>query len=225
MANYFYLTLDTTAPSNATISIEWGAAYTTDHLVTLSIGTTDGDTDGYQMMIWGDVNTTYDSSVQTAKGDSSWISYNNSKQIKLSDGDEKKFIYLKIRDDVWNESEEVSESINLDTTIPTVTLTNPDVSIVSKNIGKNVASFSFSSDEDFTEFKVKVVNATGAAHDTGTEIDTTHGSVNTSGDEGYSANTPINVQVTGDDIEQASSGDGQKVIKVFIKDHSGKWSV
>ncbi|WP_214483099.1 hypothetical protein [Bacillus sp. SM2101] len=66
----------------------------------------------------------------------------------------------------------------------------------------------------------KSSKCTGAAHDTSTKIDTTHGSVNTSGDEGYSANTPINVQVTGDDIEQASSVDSQKVIKVFIKDHS-----
>jgi hypothetical protein len=107
-----------------------------------------------------------------------------------------------------------------------VTISGPDVSKISKIAGKNVASFSFSVDTIFDEFKVKVVSSTGASHDTGTLIPTAGGSTNMSGNEGnYPAATPINCQITGTDLEAASAGDGQKIIKVFVKDQAGNWSV
>jgi hypothetical protein len=51
MANYISLKLDTTAPASPSTSINLGAQYSTDDLVDLTIGTTDGDTTGYQMII------------------------------------------------------------------------------------------------------------------------------------------------------------------------------
>jgi hypothetical protein len=225
MANFIYIELDTTAPSSPSISIEGGATYATNQLVSLAISTTDGDTTGYQMKIWGDVDATYDTAVQTTKETSSWISYNNSKQVKLSSGDSSKNIYLVIRDDVHNESSQVSDDIILDMSIPIVSVTSPDVDTISKQSGKNIASFSFTSDSDFVEYKVKYVNSTGASHDTGALIPTTAGSTNTSGIGSFSASTPINVQITGTDLETASGSDGNHIIKVFVLDDAGFWSV
>ncbi|PLR99659.1 hypothetical protein [Bacillus sp. T33-2] len=224
MANYLYLTLDTTNPSNPTISIDGGATYATNQLVTLSIGTSDADTTGYQMLIWGNVDTAYDTNIQATEGTSQWIAYNNSKQVKLSTGDGAKTIYLKIRDDVHNSSAQVSDSINLDTSIATVTVTNPDVNKISKNAGKNVASFTFSVDKAFTQYQVKVVSATSASQNTGTIIPTTAGSTNTSGTGTFASGTPITVTINGADLETASTGDGQKIVKVFVLDEAGKWS-
>lgn len=225
MANYFNLILDTTGPANPTISIDAGATFANNQLVNLSISTSDGDTTGYQMLIWGDVDTSYDSNVQDTEGNSSWISYATSKQVKLSSGDGSKTIYLKIRDDVHNVSAQVSDSIILDTTLPIVTISGPDVTKISKITGKNEASFSFQCDSTFTEYKVKVVSSAGAAHDTGVEIGTSNGSQNMSDSGSFAADTPINCIITGADLELASAGDGTKIIKVFVKDEAGNWSV
>jgi hypothetical protein len=226
MPNYFNLTLDTTGPASPSITIEGGAQYATQQLVTMSIGTQDTQTTGYQMKIWGAVDTSFDSSVQATEGASIWITYTPSKQIKLSSGEASKNIFLKIRDDVYNESAQVSDSIILDTSLPQVTIAGPDVSKISKITGKNVSSFSFQVDCAFKEYKIKVVSSNGAAQDTGAQIPSTAGSTNISGVAGnYEANTPINCSISGADLETASSGDGIKIIKIFVKDLADQWSV
>jgi hypothetical protein len=225
LANYFNLTLDTTAPASPTISIEGGATYATQQLVNLTIGTSDGTTTGYQMKIWGDVDTAYDGDVKDTEGGSAWITYATTKQIKLSAADGSKTIYLRIRDDVYNQSAQVSDSINLDTTLPVVTIAGPDVTKISKIVGKDVCSFSFQVDGVFAEYVVKVVTASGAAHDTGVQIPTTAGSTNMSGNSGnYPATTPINCTIKGTDLETASTGDANKIIKVFVRDSANQWS-
>jgi len=226
MANNFNLTLDTTGPANPQIILESGAQYATQQLVTAALSCSDADKTGYQIKIWGDVDTSYDTDVQDSEANSNWMSWTASKQIKLASGDGSKTVYFKVRDDVWNQSGQASTSIILDTTKPIATISGPDVSKISKIAGKNVASFSFSVDTIFDEFKVKVVSSTGASHDTGTLIPTAGGSTNMSGNEGnYPAATPINCQITGTDLEAASAGGGQKIIKVFVKDQAGNWSV
>ncbi len=226
MANWFYLTLDTTAPANPSISINDGAQYATQQLVTCAISTSDSITTGYQMKIWGDVDATHDTDIQSAEANSQWITYQTSKQVKLSDTDGNKTIYLRIRDDVHNVSAQASDSITLDTTRPEVTISGPDVSVISKQPGKDTAAFSFQVDSIFDEYKVKVVSSTGAAHDTGGQIPVVGGSTNMGGVAGdYPASTPINCQIKGADLESASAGDSQKIIKVFVKDKAGNWSV
>jgi hypothetical protein len=226
MANFFNLTLDTTGPSTPTISIDAGATYAMAELVTATIGTEDGDTTGYQMKIWGSVDAEYDDNIQETEEDSVWISYSTSKQVKLSSGDGNKTLYVRIRDDVYNESAQASDSITLDSAIPVVSITGPDTSKISKISGRNVSSFTFTVDSEFVEFKVKVVSSSGAAHSTGVQIPTTAGSTNTSGTEGdYDTSvTPISVSINGADLESASAGDGLKIVKVFVKDSAGNWS-
>ena len=41
----------------------------------------------------------------------------------------------------------------------------------------------------------------------------------------FKASTAISCKVYGKDLEAASSGDGEKIIKVFVKNAHGTWSV
>ena len=219
MASYFNLTLDTAAPSGVTLSINDGALYATSTAVSLTIGVGDGDPSGYQMKIWG---------VEGAADESAavWESFAASKSVKLTSGDGLKTVYLKVRDDVGNESAQVSDTITLDTKVPVVAVTGPDRTKISKVSGFSQAVINFTADVAFEEYKVCVVPATNSAQDAGTVIPTAGGSLNTSGSAGnYPASTNIQVTITGADLESASAGDGVKIIKVFVRNEAGTWSV
>ncbi|QIW89874.1 putative Ig-like domain-containing protein [Bacillus phage Izhevsk] len=224
MANFINIILDTTAPSNPYVNINGGATYSNSQLVSVTIGTTDEDTTGYQMKIWGTVDPAYDTNIQATEVTSTWISYTDSKQIKLSSGDGNKQVSVRIRDDVYNESSVAQDNISLNTAIPTVNVGAPDKYKISKKEQKNVVSFTFSSPEQFEEYKVKVVTSTGAVESSGVTIGTINGSSNIAGNTGGYTN-PITVTITGQDLELASSGDGNKIIKVFVKNSAGTWSV
>lgn len=217
MASYFNLTLDTLAPSGITLSINEGAQYTTSTTVQLTIGCSDSSNVGYQMKIWGINGVATESAA-------SWETFSSTKSVTLPSGDGLKTVYVKVRDDVYNESSSASASITLNTAVPTVTITGPDVSRISKVSPKNVASFSFVADCDFVEYKVKVVPAVSSLEGAGTVIGTTNGSTNMSATGSFKASTAINCTITGADLEAASNGDGSKIIKVFVKNSAGTWS-
>lgn len=219
MASYFNLTLDTLAPDGLTLSIIDGALYTTSATVTLSISMTDEASAGYQMKIWG-IEGVAD------EGSATWETYATSKSVTLVAGDGLKTVSIKVRDDVGNESAVVTDTITLDTAVPAVSVTGPDKSKISKVAGFNQSIFNFTSDVIFEEYKVCVVPANNSTQEAGTVIPTTAGSLNTSGSEGnYPASTNIQVTITGADLETASSGDGVKIIKVFVRNAAGTWSV
>lgn len=224
MANYINLILDTTPPSNPYLIINNGDFYTTDQLVGIEIGVDDSITTGYQMLIWGDVDTSYNTNIQNSEQNSTWISFSKNSQVRLSDSDGVKNLYVRVRDDVHNPSSVATTSINLDTTIADVTVTNLDVNKISKVAGKDTATFTFQANKDFTEYKVKVVGQINNSHDTGVQIATTGGSQNTSGIGNFSSNAVITVTIKGSDLQNASSADGTKIIKVFVKDTNGVWS-
>ena len=219
MASYFNLTLDTTAPSGLTLQINDGALYATSTAVTLKIAVSDGQTTGYQMKIWG-ISGVED------EGSASWENYAASKSVNLTSGDGLKTVYIKVRDDVGNESTQVSDTITLNTTVPVVTITGPDKSKISKIAGFNTSIINFTSDVEFEEYKVCVVPQNNSTQDAGTVIGTTNGSINTSGSDGdYPASENIQVTINGADLEAASSGDGVKIVKVFVRNAAGTWSV
>lgn len=218
MASYFNLTLDTLAPAGVSLKINDGAEYTTSQSVTLAIVTSDSDTTGYQMKIWGIDGAATES-------EASWETFTSSKTVRLATGDGQKTVYVKIRDDVLNESAAVSATITLNTTVPTVTIGSVDVTRISKTAPKNVSTFTFSADTAFTEYKVKVVPSISSLHDAGTLIGTTGGSENMSGTGTYAASTAITSKIYGADLDTADAGDGQKIIKVFVKTAAGLWSV
>lgn len=219
MASYFNLTLDTTAPSGLTLQINDGALYATSTAVTLKISVSDEQTTGYQMKIWG-IDGVAD------EGSASWENFATSKSVNLTSGDGLKTVYIKVRDDVGNESAQVSDTITLNTAVPVVTVTGPDKSKISKITGFNQSVFNFTCDVEFEEYKVCVVPANNSTQDAGVIIGTTNGSQNTSGSDGnYPASENIQVTITGADLEAASSGDGVKIVKVFVKNAAGTWSV
>lgn len=218
MASYFNLTLDTLAPTGLTVKLNGEDIYTTTTSVTMTLTLTDGNTTGYQMKIWGVDGV-------AEEGSASWETYSASKSITLPSGDGLKTVYVKVRDSVGNESAEASDSITLDTSVPTVTVTGPDKATISKVAGFDMAVVNFMSDIAFEEYKVCVVPSTSSTQESGTIIQTTNGSVNTSGNAGsYPADTNIEVKINGADLEVASSGDGLKIIKVFVKNAAGTWS-
>lgn len=218
MASFFNLILDTLAPAGLALQLNSGATYATSNTVTASISVSDADTTGYQMKIWG-------IKAAAEEADASWETFTTSKSLVLTDSDGLKTVYIKVRDDVGNESAAVSDSITLNSTIPAVTITGPDKSRISKVTGYDAAAFSFVCDVDFDEYTVRVVPATSSLHTAGTQIPTTGGSTNVSGTEGgYEKNTAINVTIKGADLETASSGDGVKIVKVFVKNAAGTWS-
>ena len=219
MASFFNLILDTLAPAGLALKLNNGATYATSNTVTASISVSDSATTGYQMKIWG-------IKAAAEEADASWETFTASKSLVLTDGDGLKTVYIKVRDDVGNESAAVSASITVNTAVPVVTITGPDKSRISKVTGFDTCAFSFTSDVDFEEYTVRVVPSTSSLNTAGTQIPTTGGSTNTSGTAGgYKKATAINVTIKGADLEAASSGDGTKVVKVFVKNAAGTWSV
>ena len=218
MASYFNLTLDTLAPQGLTIKLNNGSQYTTNKTVQLAVNVTYESAEGYQMKVWG-INGV------AKESDAVWETLANIKNVTLSTGDGLKTVYVKVRDDVYNETVAASATITLDTSVPAVTIIGPDVSRISKTSPKDVATFSFTSDVAFTEYKIKVVPSKSSLHDAGTLIGTTNGSTNMSATGTFKASTAISCKIYGKDLEIASSGDGEKIIKVFVKNTVGTWSV
>lgn len=220
MASYFNLTLDTLAPAGLAVQLNGDDIYTTTATVQMTLNLTDAVTTGYQMKIWG-VEGVED------EGSATWETYAASKSITLPTGDGLKTVHVKVRDSVGNETAAATDSITLDTAVPTVTVTGPDNSTISEVEGFDKAVINFMSDIAFVEYKVCVVPATSSTQDAGTVIPTTAGSINTSGtseDEPYEAETNIKVTIDGTDLKTASSGDGTKIVKVFVKNAAGTWS-
>lgn len=227
MPAYTTLTLDTQGPAGVTASINSGAAYAAVQDVTLAIGTSDGSTTGYQMKIWGSVDTANNASIQATEGASAWIAYSATQAVRLSAGDGVKTLNVRLRDDVQNESAPASDTITLDTSapVPTITVAATPAKI-SKIAGKDTSTLEWSVDAVFEEYEVRVVPSTGSTRAAGTVLGTANGSTNVAGAAGgYPASTAIVTSIKGADLEAASAGDGAKIIKVFVRDAGGNWSV
>lgn len=204
MASYFNLTLDTLAPSITSFVINDGASVTTSTTVTLKI--TAGD--AASMKIWG-INGV------ATEGEATWETFASSKSVTLTSGDGNKTVYVKVRDSVYNESATSSDTITLSTAIPTITITGPDVSVISEQGGKDTATFSFQSSMALKAWTVRLVPSNASAHDAGTQIPTTAGSTNMSGST-LAANTSKQCTIKGTDLSTAAGGaDGTYIIKVF----------
>ena len=226
MAANVTITLDTTGPAGLDCSINSGAANTNSQDVSLAITTSDGTTTGYQVKIWGSVDTGNNANIQATEGASSWITLASPHSVRLSSGDGVKTLNVRMRDDVFNESGTDSDTITLDTSAPVVTANAPSPGKISKIATKDTSTFTWSSDVVFEEFKIKVVSNAGDPHTSGTQIPTTNGSSDMSGSAGgYAAATNRTASIKGADLEAASAGDGAKIVKVFVRDATGNWSV
>ena len=230
MPSSFILNLDTTGPQDVAVTLNGGAALANTAEVAAAVTTTDADTSGYTVKLWGDVDPAANPDVQPLEADSAWITLTPSIAVVLAAGNGTKTVNARLRDDVWNESALATTSIALDTTAPVVTLlagpAPPKVSKVDTPApGKHLSAVTWSSDSDFDAYSVRVVPDANADHTAGIEIGTAAGSINTGGGAGTAAD-PITTTISGADLEAADAGDGDKTIKVFVREAtSGLWSV
>ena len=233
MASYFNLTLDTLAPAGLAINLNDNAQYCTSTAVTLKTTLTDADTTGYQMKVWG-IASADDPAVALEEAAAAWETFEAEKAINLTTGDGLKTVHVKVRDAVGNESAEATDDITLNSVVPVVTVTGPDKATVSKVAGFDAAIVSFICDVPFVEYKVCVVPENASLENAGVVIPTDGGSVNTSGlvdldtdpdAELFPAATNIQVTINGADLEAASTGDGVKIVKVFVTNEAGTWSL
>lgn len=236
MANYVNLTLDTIGPAGVSVKINGDEERTTSTAVSLAITCSDADLTGYQMKIWG-------TAAAPEESDAAWESYQEEKNITLSSSDGIKTVYVRVRDDVWNESVTVSDTIVLYTELPSVNFSIVDskISLVSS---KNLAGGNFGFDENIDAAKIMIVTDINARHDdeTNIRIPATNGSFIYKDDsslltkqrEGYLEFENILCDkdylhyciIFAEDIAAVAPGDGIKIIKVFVRSAtSGNWSV
>lgn len=224
MSSSFKLTLDTTGPGSPTFAIAAGAATVNSQTTAVNFGTTDGSTTGYQVKIWGAVDATFNAAIQATEGASEWITYTAEIAVKLSATDGTKTLHAKIRDDVWNETAELSDSIELDTTVPAITISSgPEPTKVSKISGKRTVTFKFQSDSKLKAWKVKVVSSSSSTESSGTLIPITNGSTNMTGTT-LEKETNEECTIDGRDLAEAAGSDGEYTVKVFGQDVAGNWS-
>lgn len=219
----FQLVLDTTGPQ----AVEGALTSLDMELRTAQLGvtTTDPDTTGYQVKIWGDVDPAANPDIQALEAESQWITYTAQVGVTLSEGDGTKTVSFKLRDDVWNASVTATTQAVIETGVPVVTITSgPDVTKISEVEGKNTSVFQWSADRPYVAYEVRVVPTESSDHTTGAVIPTTAGSVNTTGGAG-AASTPVTTTIKGTDLETASNGDGPKEIMVFVQAEDGDWSL
>lgn len=112
MSATFTIQVDTTAPAVST-EINAGDPSTDDTLVALA---TTSDADAYEMKVWGSIDPTdpiTNGNYGETEGAAPWFSYDPSLMVRLAPGVGEKTLYVKVRDDVDNTSEAVSDSIQL----------------------------------------------------------------------------------------------------------------
>jgi hypothetical protein len=224
MSAFFDLVLDTTGPAGVAGSINANATYTTSRDVTLGPTTTDPDTTGYQIKIWGNVDLAFDANIQDTEAASSWITLTASMAVRLSTGDGVKTLTWRLRDDVNNTSSTATDSITLDTTVPVVTLdSGPTPAKISKQTGKRTSTVTWHADTDIQAYKVKVVPSNASLQNAGTQIPTTGGSTNVTGGA-VTAATTVTTTIDGADLETAGA-EGANHVKIFVQDNAGNWSV
>jgi hypothetical protein len=103
---------------------------------------------------------------------------------------------------------------------------SPSPDKISEVEGKDETTIVWQSSQQYDEYKVKVVPAEGSLHSAGTQIPTTAGSTNVSGSTpNQPATTNVTTTVDGTDLKTAGGADGDKIIKIFVKDDAGNWSL
>lgn len=230
MTSSFKLTLDTLAPA-ASAQLNGGLPVTSQLEVLLEMVVEDaGPLSGYQFLAWGeDIDPEGNEHIQPKEEDSDWIAFGagpeKNQAIILTEGDGPKVVFLQIRDDVWNATEVFELTVELNTSVPTITITaGPSVPKISEVPTKDLATFTFKADEDLGEWKVEVVATEGSAEGTGTLIEEGGGSDTQGGELEGEKNQEGKIK--GIDLDAATGSDGQYIIKVFGKSvASGLWSL
>lgn len=226
MASSFKLTLDTTAPVFASVDLNSGLPVTGTQLVSL-VATIEEELaliKGFQYKIWGDLDPEANEHFQTTEEESDWVNWPTEedsliKELTLLTGDGSKTVFFKVRDDVWNESATEELSVELDTTVPVITITSgPSVPKISEVATKDTATFTFKSNEAIVDWEVRVVPSEGSNHEAGSVLIPEGGGA-------VEAETNQEVSITGTELQTSVGGDGKYIVKVFGRNENGLWSL
>ena len=211
-------------------------------------GTTSADADGSTLgqvtfttaPSEGDVIVVHYVKKVTTINDAVWETYSATKVIAL-DRDTvstagSATIYVKLRDDVWNESAVGSATATVDTSIPSVSVgsivmgdgsysTTPNNKI-SEVALRDTITITFQATETIQAWKALVVQNTSDAHNAGTNIviPTTAGSVVSATGQSIAPATNIVATIKGTDLKTAVTNDGSHIVKLFVQDQAGNWS-
>lgn len=240
MTDFINITLDTEGPRGAGLCINQGEEETCNTRLKLSLTCSDDNTQMYQMKIWSDA-------LDITEETSSWEEYRSMKYInvirdKVADGNVT--VYVRLRDDVLNESETVNDSIFVDTDIPFVDITGITGARLTKitsgsGFAPDRSIIEFTVDRDCAEARVMVVNDEYALVDdpynilipsAGNSCIMDADGNDVTGIKGLSLNNAVagrkyTVFISGADLESASPCDGIKIIKIFAREYNGRWSV
>lgn len=248
MSSYVNIILDTTGPQGVSVCINGDEERTSAKQFTLDILCSDADTTGYQMKVWSEVMEF------TTEESAQWEDYSREKIISFYNPvfeDKTVTVYVKLRDDVWNESEIASDDIEVFIENPTVTITSVSRAKISKVpateyddpqdrlFPKNTSLVTFTVDKECDDLMVMVVEDINAAFDDESNVlIPTDGLSNIqnaeseilTGSDGMQitsvfANGHYRAYIKGADLESASSGDGVKIIKIFAHETDGNWSI
>ena len=124
------ITLDTTAPEHPTFILNNGAASTNQQVATAHLAHCDFPVrSGYQIKIWGNVDTSYDPNIKATEAESQWVAFSPTRMVKLSQYNGDKNLQAKIRDDVWNETAALNVVVTLTGQPDSPPVTEPTITI------------------------------------------------------------------------------------------------
>jgi hypothetical protein len=213
---------DTEPPQDPTGEIDEGPVVA-DPNVTLVIGTSDPDTTGYMVKVWGDVDPAADADIQTTEGASAWKPFpgggvgvgNANVPVKVSPGNGNKTVQHKIKDPSGNETPPVDTDVELaeDATPPVVTIDTvvPD-STITAGLADSV-EVQTTTNEAIQGGEVWVVADPGDGRE-GTMLI----------DDPALSGTSWDPQITEAMLIAAALGYGTHIVKVFVQDEAGNWS-
>lgn len=177
--------------------------------------------------IWGDVDPTAFGSIQTTEGASSWSTYSDPLiSIKVSAGTGAKSVYARLRDDLRNPTAVLATQVYYDPSYPEVRIVAlPDRTHLSAQAGYRTCSFTWAPSVDVVQYQARAVPSLSSSHLGGSPVGTAHGSSGVMGFGTFLAGVPVSTSVDSGDLATATPGDGVKVLKVFVKDLAGRWSL
>lgn len=254
MAGYFNITLDTTGPSGVSVKINGDAVRTTSTAVTLDITCSDSDTTGYQMKIWGDIGDTglseSDASweafansknvtLSDGQGDTLTVYVKVRDDLYNTSATASDTIIL------YTETPTVTV-VSGPTPVRITTVAGHDDATALEKVAilaKSVSTATFTADKEISDIRVMIVSGINALNAdasnvlipstlskiyTGTSDDPTV----LTGSDGMTVSnlaiasgTEVHVAIAGDDLKTASSSDGVKLVKIFVREKDANWSI
>ena len=107
------------------------------------------------------------------------------------------------------------------TTPPTPNITaGPTKTRISRVAGQDSFTVDWQADEDFAHYQLRVVPSAGSTYVEGAQLELDENPAS-----GGTATTTYTATVTDDEMVAASATEGANLIKIFVQDLAGNWSV